>query len=57
MSAFSYNHFDGTSGNINSLFPSILGTTYSQSPYGSVYTSHSAIYNINNNLRLILNNA
>ena len=57
MASFTYNHFDGTPANIASLLPSIIGTTFSQAPSGSIYETHSSLYLQNEVLKIILHNA
>ena len=57
MPSFTYNHFDGTPANIASLLPSIIGTTFSQAPSGSIYETHSSLYLQNEVLKIILHNA
>lgn len=57
MPSFTYDHFDGTSTNINSLLPSIIGTTLSEAPSGSIYEAHSSLHTLNEALKAISDDA
>lgn len=59
LSAFSYDHFDGTgsAGAVDSLFPAILGTADTTSPSGAMNISYSIVKLVNDNLRTVADGA
>lgn len=52
MTAYTYNHFDGTAGTISSTFPGILGSVPVSpgTPSGAINASHFAIKKINDDV-------
>lgn len=53
MASFSYNHFDGTPGPVNSIFPTVLGNADATAGRGSVNTAYQSLLTVNNDFKKI----